>query len=153
MSAPVGPDPHPAIADWQIEFLARSSALGDFTGLAPSVVRVLSWLVVCEPPEQSSDQLRAALGLSPAAISTATTALTTMGLVERVTPPGQRRRLYRIHPRGWERLMRFRLEATSQVRAIVADALAAAPAPQPRLTGLHDMYASIEAQFAAPLTE
>jgi DNA-binding MarR family transcriptional regulator len=148
-----GPDPRNVIANWQTEFVERSSALTDLTGLPPSVVKVFSWLVVCEPPQQSAEQLRDTLGLSAAAISTATTTLIGVGLVERVTPPGERRVSYRIHPRGWERLMRFRLEATTQVRTIFEDALAAAPGPQPRLAGLHAMYAWFENQIVELLAE
>lgn len=140
-------------ADWQTEFLERSSALTDLTGLAPSVAKVFLWLVVCEPPQQTTEQLRQTLSLSAAAISTATATLTGRGLVERVTPRGDRQLSYRLDPRGWERLMRYRLEATSHVRTIFDAALASATQPQPRLTDLRAMYAWFETQLTELLAQ
>jgi len=144
--------PHPeaplTIADWQYEFLERSGALSDLTGLPPSFVKVLAWLVVCEPAHQTTEQLRGTLGLSAAAISSATTTLIGIGLVERLTPPGERRYHYRIHPQGWEQLLRIRLEAMTQMRKVTQAALQTAPRAQSRLSGLHDIYASFEQQLA-----
>jgi DNA-binding transcriptional regulator GbsR (MarR family) len=153
MSSKAAPRPKPTIAPWQIEFLERSSALTDLTGLAPSVAKLFLWLVVCEPPQQSTEQLRQTLGLSAAAVSTATSILTSRGLVERVTPTGDRRFSYRLHPRGWERLMRFRLEATTNLRTIFDTALESAPEPQPRLADLRAMYAWFETQITHLLAE
>jgi hypothetical protein len=147
MNSPTATTSTVTLADWQTEFLERSSALTDLTGLAPSVAKVFLWLVVCEPPQQTTEQLRQTLGLSAAAISTATAALASRGLLERVTPRGERHLSYRLHPRGWERLIRYRLEATSNVRAIFDTALTSATQPQPRLTDLRAMYAWFETQL------
>jgi DNA-binding transcriptional regulator GbsR (MarR family) len=137
-----GPD------DWQEEFLQRVAAWADVSGLPPSYIQVFAWLVVCEPPEQSVDELRDALGLSAGAISMATAALSRMGVVERIAQPGIRRRYYRFHARGWERVLRLRLEAVAHIRAAAEHALASAPRPQDRLSGMRDVYASFEEQIA-----
>jgi DNA-binding transcriptional regulator GbsR (MarR family) len=141
------------MASWQIAFVEQSRALTALTGLPPSVAKVFLWLVVCEPPQQSGEQIREALGLSAAAVSTATNALTARGLVDRVTPPGQRRIGYRLHPHSPSRLMRHSLETIAQVRSIVDTALAAATEPQPRLTELRAMYAAFEHQVTRLLTD
>ena len=134
-----------AVAPWQQEFLERTGAMAEMVGLPPSVIRVFAWLVVCEPAEQSVDDMRAALRLSSGAISGATTILGRMSVTERVIVPGQRRLYYRLQPGGWERLMRLRLEATAQMRAIADNAIAAASGPHARLTEMRDLYASFEA--------
>ncbi len=136
---------------WQREFLQRMSVLGDTTGLPPSFMQVFAWLIVCEPPQQSVEQLRASLGLSAGAISAATTTLIHLGLVERVSQPGQRRLYYRMRPRAWERLLRLRLDASRQITATAAEALAQAPGPHERLCEMRDVVAYFEATLSSLL--
>jgi DNA-binding transcriptional regulator GbsR (MarR family) len=138
----------PGPADWQVEFMKGLASLADVSGLPPSYVQVLAWLVVCEPPHQSVDQLQQALGLSAGAISMATATLVRMGVAERVSLPGERRLYYRFHPKGWERTLRLRLEAVAQARAVAEDALARAPEPSDRLVGMRDVYAWFEDRIA-----
>jgi DNA-binding transcriptional regulator GbsR (MarR family) len=136
------------MAAWQFEFLDRVGAWADVSGLPPSFVRVFAWLVVCDPPEQSVDDLRDALGLSPGAISMATTSLARTGLVERIATRGDRRLRYRMHAEGWERLVRLRLEATTQIRRAAEDALAHVPQGQERLAAMRALYSSFESMMA-----
>jgi DNA-binding transcriptional regulator GbsR (MarR family) len=142
------PSPGSGDADWQLEFIDRVGAWADVSGLPPSYVRVFAWLVVCDPPEQSVEELRARLGLSAGAISMATAALGRMGIVERVARSGERRAYYRFHPRGWEQVLRLRLEATAQTRAAAKEALSRASDRHLRLEGMHDMYAHFERSIA-----
>ena len=133
--------------------MERAGALADVSGLPPSYIQVFAWLVVCDPPHQSVEELRETLGLSAGAISMATAALTRMGVVERVVQPGRRRLFYRLHPGAWERVLRLRLEALTQARAAAEEALTQAPEPQPRLTGMRDMYAWFESRINDLLAE
>jgi DNA-binding transcriptional regulator GbsR (MarR family) len=127
--------------------------MADIAGLPPSFMRVFAWLVVCDPPEQSVSDMQDALGLSSGAISTATTTLTRMAVVERVHVAGERRLYYRLRAGGWERLMRYRLEATTQMRLIADKALERAPARQRRLEEMRDLYAWFEQALADVLRE
>lgn len=147
MTEPDGPE------GWQREFLQRMSVLGDTTGLPPSFMQVFAWLIVCEPPAQSVEQLRAALGLSAGAISAATTTLIHLGLVERVSHAGQRRLYYRMRPWAWERLLRLRLDASRQITATADDALAQVPGPHERLREMRDVMAHFEATLTSLLGE
>lgn len=135
-------------SEWQLEFMDRVGAWSDVSGLPPSYLRMMAWLIVCDPPAQSVDDLRDALGLSAGAISMAAGALGRMGIVRRVTIPGQRRVFYRWHGNGWERVLRLRLEATSQIRAAADDALAHTRDPEARLGRMRDMYIWFEASIA-----
>ena len=132
------------MAGWQAEFLERVAALSDSNGLPPSFNRVFAWLIVCEPAEQSVEQLRATLRLSAGAISGATATLIRVGYVERVTVPGQRRLYYRIRPDAWEQTMRHRLEAATYIRISADKALAHVAEPHPRLTQMRDVLAWFE---------
>ena len=143
----------PGPAGWQLEFVERVGALADLSGLPPSHVQVFAWLVVCDPPHQSAGQLRETLKLSAGAISMATATLVRMGVVERIAQAGERRAYYRFHPGGWERLMRSRLLATSQMRAIAEQALAGAPRPPERLAEMHEFYSWLETRMTELLSE
>lgn len=131
-------------AGWQTEFIERTAALSDMTGLPPSVLQVFSWLIVSEPAEQSAEDIHDVLGLSAGAISSATTTLVRMGMIERITQPGQRRLFYRVRPGAWDHITRLRLEATMRMRAIVDDAIERAPKTQSRLAEMRDVYAYFE---------
>lgn len=63
--------------------------------------RILGWLMVCDPPHQTINELAGALQASKGSISTMTRVLMQIGIVERFSMPGQRRDLYRVRTGGW----------------------------------------------------
>ena len=65
--------------------------------------RILGWLLICDPPRQSSAQLGSALGASKGAISTATRLLELYGLVRRIGVPGARGDFFEIAPDAFSR--------------------------------------------------
>jgi DNA-binding transcriptional regulator GbsR (MarR family) len=148
MTVATAPDAAGGPAQWQIEFIDRIGASADVSGLPPSYIRVLAWLLVCDPPEQSVEDLRSALGLSAGAVSMATAALARMGFVERVARRGDRRLRYRFPPAAFERVIELRLAATTQARIAAETALENAPGSSSRLEGLRDMYAFFEEGIA-----
>ncbi|HEX9124590.1 MAG TPA: MarR family transcriptional regulator, partial [Actinomycetota bacterium] len=141
MSARGGTTPVDQPDGWELDFVDHVAAFADVSGVPPSVLRVFGWLVVCEPPEQSVDDLRTALGLSAGAISMAMSTLARIGIVERISRPGERRHFYRLHPQAWERMNRIRLESLTDGRAAIERALDLAPSPNPRLERMRDLYA------------
>ncbi|HEU5003083.1 MAG TPA: helix-turn-helix domain-containing protein [Actinomycetota bacterium] len=136
-----------AVEDWQERFIEGVVTSADI-GLAPSLVRVLAWLIVCEPPHQSAEDLAATLGLSAGAVSSATSILVRGGLVSRRRFPADRKFHYELHPDGWQRLLQSRLQVLAEVRQVAEAALAGSPAPGPRLAAMRDFYAGCEAALA-----
>ncbi len=120
-------------------------------GLPRMAGRIFGWLLVCEPAEQSMEELAAALSGSKASMSTMTRVLANAGLVERVRPPGARRDHFRIHPGQWERLWRARLEQFRTATTVMQrglDLLARRPAAvRVRLEELHEQYAFFEREL------
>ena len=57
-------------------------------GMPPAFGRLLGWLLICDPPSQTSAQLSEALGLSKGSVSTGMRMLERAGLVHRVPMPG-----------------------------------------------------------------
>ena len=58
-------------------------------GMPPAFGRLLGWLLICDPPAQTSNQLSEALGLSKGSVSTGMRMLERAGLVHRVPMPGR----------------------------------------------------------------
>jgi hypothetical protein len=65
-------------------------------GMPRSSGKLLGWLLVCDPPQQSSAELAAALDLSPASVSTGTRMLENARLIRRVPVPGTRGKVYEM---------------------------------------------------------
>ena len=59
-------------------------------GMAPVTGRVLGWLMICDPPEQTAAELAEALGASRSSIGTAITMLERNSLIERTRAAGDR---------------------------------------------------------------
>lgn len=67
--------------------------------------RMLGWLMICEPAHQSLTEMAEALQSSAGSISTQSRILETIGVVERVTFPGDRQTYYQLPPHVWVDLM------------------------------------------------
>jgi DNA-binding MarR family transcriptional regulator len=59
-------------------------------GMAPVTGRVLGWLMICDPPEQTPAALAETLGASRSSIGTAVTLLERNNLIQRTRPAGER---------------------------------------------------------------
>lgn len=68
-------------------------------GLPPAFGRLLGWLLICDPPAQTSTQLAEALGLSKGSVSTGMRLLERSALVQRV-PIAGRGHAYQVLPDG-----------------------------------------------------
>ena len=112
---------------------------------APRMVgRVLGWLLICEPREQSAAELAEHLQASRGSISTATRVLLRMGLLERVRLRGERFDRFQARPTAWDEVL-WRREQFSLPRRVMKlglDALADEPAARrERLEEVDFMYA------------
>ncbi len=124
-------------------------------GLPQMTGRVLGWLLVCDPPEQTAAQLAEALEASKGSISTATNMLVRMKLVDRLHVRGERADRFRIRPGAWDDQVRD--QGIGDVRALLAlglDALTGEPpARLARLEELDAFYAWWEARMPTLVEE
>jgi len=140
--------------DWRQAFVEELGLLSLDTAPPRAVVRVLGWMVVCEPPVQSAAQIRAALKLSAGTVSAATRTLAGLGFLERVAYPGDRRIYYRVRSAGWDLALAARLRTLAQLRAVADRALAAAGGgDHQRLQDMRDVYVWFEDQVAELLAK
>jgi DNA-binding transcriptional LysR family regulator len=58
-------------------------------GLPAAFGKLMGWLLICEPPQQTSAQLAHSLGLSKGSVSTGMRALEQLGMVRRVPVRGR----------------------------------------------------------------
>lgn len=141
-------------AEKAIEAFVETMGLGlEAMGLQRAAGRMLAWLMVCEPPEQSADQLAAGVQASTGGVSTTLRMLTQMQLVERVGRAGERRSFYRVAPNVWDHAMAAQEQPTARLRAIADDGLHvladADPDRRNRLLEMRDYLAFIEREMPA----
>jgi DNA-binding transcriptional regulator GbsR (MarR family) len=117
--------------------------------------RVIGWLLISDPPEQSAAQIAEALQVSRSSISTAARLLTPSGLVEGVRRRGERQEYLRIAADGWSRMLERRYAQAAGFREVTERGLRAlegsAPQRRERLANVNRLYGFLEAELPAVL--
>ena len=133
------------------DFAEEMGLTWERSGGARMAGRILGWLLICDPPEQSAADLAEALHASAGSISTHIRQLIGLRLVEKVARRGDRRSWYRLAPDAWVGTMRSTVTEVALMRALAERGLAAVadapPERSARLTELHDFYAWFEEAF------
>lgn len=136
-----------------VNFADEIGLFYDDLGLPRAWGRVLGWLLVCEPENQSAEDLAAGLHASRGSISMATRSLIRMGYVERQTKRGDRRTYYRIRPGTWTAVFEHLIQSTTKLRQMAKqglDLLNDEPvARRGRLQELHDFTTFYERECLA----
>lgn len=113
--------------------------------------RILGWLLVCDPPHQTMDELTEVLQVSKSSISTTSRMLMYIGLVSKVSFPGERKDFYRIPEDAWVRGWDAKNNQTTEMRQMAARGLELLPVAdaerRERLQEMHDLYAFLEAEL------
>lgn len=117
--------------------------------------RIFGWLLVCEPPHQSAEQLVNIVEASKGSISSMTRLLIQMGMVERMGLPGKRDTYYRIRSGSWSELMKTNLVNVTALRKLAERGLDLiadrALESRQRLQELRDFHAFLEREIPALL--
>ena len=109
-------------------------------GMPRMMGRLLAWLLVCEPAEQTAAQLAEALNASKGSISGATGILVRARLVDRLHIRGERADRFRLRPEAWDEQVRD--QGVAEARAVLAQGLEAlAGEPAARRARLEEMDA------------
>src|SRR5512142_866062 len=104
-------------------WVEQLSILLERDGLPRMAGRIFGWLLVCDPPEQSMEELAAAVQGSKASMSTMTRLLVNAALIEKVRSPGARRDAFRIRPGQWRQLWRSRMEVVEEAARLTGRGL------------------------------
>ncbi|MEV0385362.1 MarR family transcriptional regulator [Nonomuraea sp. NPDC050643] len=139
--------------DAELEFVDDVAVFFAREGMPLIAGRVIGWLLISDPPEQSAAQLAAVLRVSRSSISSATRLLTPSGLVEGVRRRGERQEYFRMAPDGWSRMLAGRYAKTTAFREITEAGLRVlADSPgtrRERLANVHELYRFLEAELPA----
>jgi DNA-binding transcriptional regulator GbsR (MarR family) len=99
-------------------FIERAGMLWEKDGFPRIAGRIFGLALLTEGP-LSLDELAESLGVSKASISTDTRLLERMGLLERVTKPGDRKDYYQSTDRSFERAIAERVRRMHEFEALV----------------------------------
>ena len=126
------------------EFVERWSRILASEGLPPVAGRLWAWLLVCEPPEQTVDQISEAIGASRGAISGAVRWLEPSGLIHRSRRPGDRRDHWSTTPDAMVRVIENRQRqmrpSLDTLEAAIAGLADRPPESLERLRDVHALY-------------
>lgn len=92
-------------------------------GLPPITGRILGWLMICEPAEQSAADIAAGIKASRASMTANIRYLTATGLVRRYTRAGDRTAYCRLDDQAWETAVRRRIEGMSAFEDVLNQGL------------------------------
>lgn len=110
-------------------------------GAPRAMARIIAWMLVCDPPEQSSKDLQVALQLSPAAVSSEARMLIGAGILERTARVGERRLYYRLRSGTWDGVLEARLRLLFRIREVTESGLlSAGDEADDRLRDVRDIY-------------
>lgn len=120
-----------------------ASALEGF-GLPRMACRVFSALLVADPAEQTAEELAQTLQASRGGISGATQMLETMGLIDRVRKPADRRDYFRNKPNAWYEAMKKEMMMMAYMRQLTEKGLEVIETNDPEVSrGLKEMHAML----------
>ena len=83
------------------DYLERWGIMFERLGSTRMMGKILAWLLVCKPPEQSAKDIAEAVGASAGSVSGATRGLIAAGMVEKIGVPGRRSGYFRIREGMW----------------------------------------------------
>ena len=86
------------------QFIEDAGDMLEEHGLPHMAGRVIGSLLVCVPPYRALDELAEELAASKGAVSMATQLLLRLGVIERMSLPGERRHYYRVRHDVWSSL-------------------------------------------------
>lgn len=136
----------------ELTFVEEVAVAFEQGGLPRMAGRIIGWLLICDPPEQTSDQLAGVLQASKGSISSSTRLLVPSGLVERMSRPGERRDYFRLRNEAWAELVRARLAQVTSFRELTERGLTLLADDEPgrraRLEDVSNFYAWLDVQLA-----
>jgi DNA-binding transcriptional regulator GbsR (MarR family) len=136
-----------------LEWVERVAMYLARDGVPPIAGRVLGWLMVCDPPEQSAGQISEAIGASRASLTSNLRLLTGMGFLSRRTRPGERTVYYRMAEDAWAIVVRRQIASITSFMDITRDGLTLTGPGNDRVRQAHATFAWMAKVFdnAPPL--
>lgn len=140
-------------SDAERRFFEEFGMAFETVGLTPMAGRIMGWLLICEPPQQSMDELAEALDASKGSISTSLQLLRRFGWVEPAAVPGERKNFYRLRSDVWTRTLEFELQMGTRFRQLAEQGLEmigneASASQRERLQSMQRLFSFFERELA-----
>ncbi|MEP7291320.1 MAG: MarR family transcriptional regulator [Chloroflexota bacterium] len=120
-------------------------------GLPRMMGRIIGYLLISEPAQQSMQEIGAALQASKSSVSIALKALVSLKLIDQVSIPGERRDYYRANADMWIRSFRARMSQMTDLRELAERGLELmadeTPERRRRLENMHATNRFLETEF------
>jgi DNA-binding transcriptional regulator GbsR (MarR family) len=133
------------------QFVEDAGIIFELVGLPRMAGRILGWLLICEPPPQSPQELAEALQASKGSISTNTRLLVQYRLLERMSLPGERRTYYTLSEDIWSEMIRIHMQEITLLKELAEsglDLVENEPTErQQQLIEMHGMYSFFEHEY------
>jgi DNA-binding transcriptional regulator GbsR (MarR family) len=134
------------------QFAEEVGIVFEQTGMPRMAGRILGWLLISDPPHQSTEQVTKALMASKGSISTMTRLLIQNGLIERLSLPGVRHDYFRLRSDAWQHMIgRGLTEEIKMVRQLAERGLELlgdkTPVTKNWLEEMRDVYTFLEHEF------
>lgn len=110
-----------------MSYVEQWGMLFEALGATRMMGRVLGWLLVCDPPDQTAKQIADAVGASISSVSTATRALAQSAFIERVGVHGERSIHFRVRPGMWTQLINVRMRHLGTMCELAEEGLGLLP--------------------------
>lgn len=140
-------------ADSELDFVDEVAGFFAQEGMPLIAGRVIGWLLISDPPEQSAADLARVLEVSRSSISSSAKLLTPSGLVESVRRRGERQEFLRISADGWSRMLANRYAKTTAFRKVIERGLGvigdAGSERADRLENVVELYRFLETELPA----
>lgn len=134
-------------------FIEEVGLLFELLGTPRMAGRIFGWLLISDPPHQSTGELAEVLQASKGSISTMTRLLIQVGLIERISLPAKRRDYFQIKPNAWSELTKQRLVQIKAFRELAESGLTLLETEKPqlrqRLEEMRDIHAFFERELPA----
>ena len=139
------------------EFIEIFGSFLDTHNMFPSIAgKIYGYLLVCDPPHQSTDELMGRLRITKSSVFSMLRLLLKLKLVEVMSVPGERSLYYKAKERGWENIFLENLQALSAGRILLEEGLLLLEHRdaklQKRIQELYELYAFFEKEMP-PLIE
>lgn len=139
--------PPAEVLQW-VERIAKYCA--DQDGVPLIAGRILGWLTVAVPAQQSAAQIATAIGASRASLTTNLRLLASVGFVTPLTRPGERTVYYRVDDEAWARVVRRQVASLTSLGEILQDGVglvSGSPEQTARIRAAHGVFAWLEKVF------
>jgi DNA-binding transcriptional regulator GbsR (MarR family) len=142
---------HYEASERELAFVEDFALAMERLGLVRMTGRVIGWLLICDPPEQTFAQIADALQASKGSISTALKFLTTAGWAQRRSRPGDRKDYYTIKAGAMIELIRQQSVQYAGFADFLGKSLDDLDEPQrtDRLRDMHELFAWIGEEMPA----